>query len=265
VAPRPHPTMCRRAYAAIATVIVAVTAAACSSTASGRAATPAAPLLLQAGAAVASASAVRIHGSIVEKSGSATDSLLVDATSAGTTTSSEGTLDLEGPGLGFSGLTSYVIVGSTTWVNGGTKFWDSYFGKQTPTVKVLEAKVFPQLLGHWIELAEASTETMYKDALGLSEPRVFVTATLSGIKGTLSNSGNQTVNGVSGIQISSSTGTKIIVAGSGAPLPAELADMTNKSGSFVLSLAVSYPTGVTIKAPTHFAVLSTVLEANAST
>jgi hypothetical protein len=222
-------------------------------------------LLLQAQSALATAAVVRIKGTIVQESASGTDSLTVDATSAGKSGTSQGTLDLEGPGLGFTGSTLYVIVGSSTWVNGTTAFWHSYFGKQTATVSRLEAKVFPELVGHWIELLPTSTETMYKDALGLSEPKVFVAATMSGLKGTLTNSGTQSVNGASGVQISSSTGSKILVDASGAPLPIELADVSHTSGTFTLDIAVSYPPGATIAAPTHFALLSSVLKAGAAT
>jgi len=249
---------------AIFTLTLALAAAACGSSPSGRAATPAATLLLQADVAIREAPIVQIKGRIVQKSTSGTDSLTVAATSAGRTGTSEGTLDLEGPGLGFTGSTRYVLIGSSTWVWGTTAFWKSYFGDQTPTVTRLEARVFPQLVGHWIELARASTGTMYKDALGLSEPKVFVTGTLDGLKGTLTNSGNQTVNGVSGIQISSSTGSRIVVARSGAALPVELA-ATSAAAGLSLSLAVLYPTDVTIAPPAHFAVLSTVLKSKAGT
>jgi hypothetical protein len=265
VAPRPRPTIVRRALVALPALVLTMGAAACGGSPSGRAATPAATLLLQSESALARASIVHINGRIVEKSGSSTDSLTVVATSAGSTSTSEGTLDLEGPGLGFTGSTRYVVVGSTTWVNGTTAFWKSYFGSQSPTVVRLETKVFPQLVGHWIELAKESTEVMYKDALGLSEPRVFVTGILRGLKGTLTNSGNETVNGLSGVQITSSTGGKILVAGSGSPLPIGVADSTSESGNLSVDLAVSYPASVTISAPAHFAVLLTVLRANAHT
>lgn len=259
MATRPRPIIFRPALVAISALTVAVTTAACGGNPSGRAATPATTLLLQAEAAVRQVPIVQMKGSIVEKGKSGTDSLTVDATSVGKTGTSRGTLDLEGPGLGFTGFTHYVIVGSSTWVNGTAAFWKSYFGDQTPTVTRLEAKVFPRLVGHWIGLLRQSTGTMYKDALGLSEPSVFVTSTLSGVKGTLANAGNQTVNGVSGVQITSSTGSKILVAADGAPRPIELAATASTSGSFSLNLAVSYPTGVTIAAPTHFSLLSSVL------
>jgi hypothetical protein len=262
VAPRLRPASFSRTVAALSTLVLAVTAAACGGSPSARAATPAATLLLQAESALAHASFVHLSGSIVEQDASGTDSLTVDATSAGTSGSSQGTLDLEGPGLGFTGSTGYIVLGSSTWVKGTTAFWKSYFGAQTATVTRLEARVFPKLVGHWIELPQASTGNMYKDALGLSEPRVFVTGTLSGIKGTLTNSGDQTLNGVSGVQISSSSGGRVILAASGSPLPIELSDATSKSGNLSLSLAVSYPTGATVVAPAHFAVLLSLLKAS---
>jgi len=262
-----------RATVLLSSLAMTATAAACgrgpssgpSSSPSGRAVVPAAGLLLQAQAALAHVSGVRIEGGIVQTDGSGTDSLDVDATSVGTTGTSEGTLDLEGPGLGFTGSTRFVVVGSTTWVDGTGDFWKSYFGPQTPTVVRLEDKVLAKLREHWVELLPQSTETMYTDALGLSEPRAFVSGKLSGLKGTLTNAGNQTVSGVSGVQITASTGGTIVLAGSGAALPIELSATASTSGSFRLHLAVSYPTGVTIVAPAHFVLLSSVLKATAQT
>lgn len=262
--PLPNRPAFTRTLVVLSTVVIGTTAAACgSSPSAGRAAVPAATLLLQAESALARVPVVKIEGSIVQKDGSATDSVSVDAISGTTTGTSEGTLDLEGPGLGFMGATRYVVVGSSTWVTGTTAFWKSYFGAQTPIVTRLEAKVFPELVGHWIELLQESTEMMYKDALGLSEPRVFVTGTLAGVKGTLTNSGTQTVNGERGVELRASTGSKIIVAGTGAPLPIELADTASTSGSFSLDLAVTYPAGVKIAAPADFASLETILTSNA--
>lgn len=194
---------------------------------------------------------VHITGKMEEGSGSKTDSIAVDATSAGASGTSEGTLDLEGPSLGFTGSTRYIVLGGVTYVNAGTPFWNSLFGSQAPAVVSLEKQILPEVLHRWVELPADSTDVVYKDSFGLSEPKVFVGGNLEGVKGTLHNAGDQRLNGVSGVQISSSTGAKILVAKNGPPLPLAVADVPSASGGFALNLVVSYPTGVTISAPSH--------------
>ena len=234
-----------------ATVTLAVLAAACSSSSQGRATDAPAPLLQESSAAFANVSAVHVNGTLVQKSGPATVSIAIDATSAGPAGTAEGTLQLEGPGLGFTGSTRYIVFGGITYVNGGTAFWKSLFGSQTPIAVSLENEILPEVLDRWVELSAASTDVIYKDTFGLSEPKVFVAGSLTGVKGTLTNSGNRTLNGASGVQVSSSSGAEFLLASSGPPLPLAIVDSQSASGGFGLDLAITYPTGVTISAPAH--------------
>lgn len=232
--------------------IVGLAAAACgSSQATGRAGDAAAPLLQESAAAYAKVGPVHITGNLEEKSGSSTVSIGVDATSAGSAGTAAGTLQLEGAGLGFTGSTRYIVVGGITYVNAGTPFWKSLFGSQTPVAVHLENEILPEVLNRWVALPSASTDVIYKDTFGLSEPKTFVGSSLTGVKGTLSNSGDRTLNGVSGVQITSSTGAEILVAPSGPPLPIALGDSEPSSAGFQLQLVVTYPSGVTISAPPH--------------
>jgi len=233
-------------------------AAACGSP-SGRAAASAPILLQQAAAALADVSAVHLSGTVVSKTAAGTDTVSVDATSAGASGTAEGTLDLLGPGLGFSGSTEYITIGGTTYVDAGSVFWKSLFGTQTARAAQIEGKLLPKVVGRWVSLPAASTDNMYKDALGLSEPKVFVADTITSAKGTLSNAGDQSLGGASGVQINSSTGVKILVATNGAVLPLAVTDSSTKStGSFQMSLRISYPTGVTVAAPAQSVSLSAV-------
>lgn len=240
----------RSCLIAIACATVAVSAASCANSPTGRAADGAAPLLEESASALAQVPAVDIRGFIAERSGSTTVSISVDATSAGPSGTSQGSLDLEGPGLGFTGPTSYIVVDGITYVKAGTPFWKSLFGSQTSVAVRLEGEILPLVLNRWVELSGESTEVVYKDTLGLSEPRVFVAGSLAG-KGTLSNAGNQTLYGLNGVEITSSTGAKILLAASGPPLPLAFAGTESASGGFRLNLVVGYPTGVTISAPAH--------------
>jgi hypothetical protein len=228
-----------------------VTAACGSSSQTGRATAAAGPLLQASAAAFAKVPTVHIQGTIVEGSGSATVSIGVDSTSAGATGTAAGTLDLEGPGLGFTGSTHYVVIGGTTFVNAGTPFWKSLFGSQTATVVHLENEVLPEVLNRWVELPSSSTDVVYKDSFGQSEPKVFVEGTLEGAKGTLTNAGVQTIGGVSGVEIDSSKGAKILVASTGTPLPLAFANKQSGSASFTLDLAITYPASAKIAAPPH--------------
>jgi hypothetical protein len=207
--------------------------------------------LQDSAAAFSKVPTVHVQGTIVEKSGSATVSIGVDSTSAGATGTAAGTLDLEGPGLGFTGSTRYVVIGGTTFVKAGTPFWKSLFGTQTPTVVHLETEVLPEVLNRWVELPSSSTDVVYKDSFGLSEPKVFVEGTLKGAKGSLTNAGNQTIGGVSGVEIDSSKGAKILVAATGTPLPLAFANKQSGSTTFALDLAVTYPASAKITAPPH--------------
>jgi len=232
-------------------VALAVATDACSGSPSGRASDPPAPLLQESAAAFAPVTTVRISGRVSEKSGTATVSIAVDATSAGPTGTSAGMLDLEGRGLGFTGSTHYIVADGITYVNAGTPFWKSLFGSQTSVAVHLESEILPLVLDRWVELSGTSTDVIYKDTFGLSEPKVFVAGSLTGVKGTLTNAGDQTLNRISGVEIISSTGAKILLASSGPPLPLAIADTQSTSGGFGLSLVVSYPTGITISPPVH--------------
>ncbi|MGO8875858.1 MAG: hypothetical protein ACLQNG_08860 [Acidimicrobiales bacterium] len=237
---------------AASTAALALAAAGCgSSPATGRAADAAAPLLQESAAAYAKVGPVHISGELAEKSGSSTVSIAVDATSAGAAGTAAGTLQLEGAGLGFTGSTHYIVAGGITYVNAGTPFWKSLFGSQTPVAVHLENEILPEVLNRWVALPASSTDVIYKDTFGLSEPKTFVGSSLTGVKGTLTNSGNRTLNGVSGVQITSSTGAEILLAPSGPLLPLALADAEPSSGGFQLQLVVTYPRGVAISAPPH--------------
>ena len=192
-----------------------------------------------------------MNGTLIEKTGPATVSITIDATSAGPTGTAEGTLQLEGPGLGFAGSTRYIVTGGITYVNAGTAFWKSLFGSQSPIAVSLENEILPEVLDRWVELPAASTDVMYKDTFGLSEPRVFVSGSLTGIKGTLTNSGNRTLDGARGVEVKSTTGAEILVAASGPPLPLAIVGTQSASKGFGITLAVTYPAGATISAPSH--------------
>lgn len=230
---------------------LALLACACgsSSTPSGRAATPAGPLLEGAQAALAGENVVHLSGTLTAKSGSTTVSIAVDATSAGAAGNAEGTLTLEGPGLGFEGTTRYSVVNGTTYVYAGTPFWKGLFGKQTSKVAALEAQLLPEVVDRWVQLPSASTDVIYKDTFGLSAPKEFVSGSLSGVKGKLTNEGDRTLDGVSGVEVTSNEGAAILVAASGPPVP--LAISGTGPGGFDLSLAVTYPGATTIAAPVH--------------
>ncbi|MGD0083426.1 MAG: hypothetical protein ABSD78_09555 [Acidimicrobiales bacterium] len=266
MAPRPYPRAHRSPAggfaaisAVIATVCLGLGASACGSSPTGRAAVSGPILLQQAAAALANVPAVRVTGTVVSKVGSATDTVSVDATSAGASGTSAGTLKLEGPAMGFTGSTQYITIGGTTYVNAGSVFWKSLFGKQTATAVHLEAELLPKIVNQWVSLPATSTDNVYKDSLGLSEPKVFVADTITSAKGTLSNAGNQSLNGAGGVQINSTTGAKILVAAGGPALPLAVSDSeTKSSGSFALNLAISYPTGVTVAAPAHSVSLSAI-------
>jgi hypothetical protein len=229
---------------ASAALTLAVFAAACGRNgAQGRATDAPAPLLQESAAAFAKVGAVHVAGNLVQKSGAATVSIAIDATSAGPPGTSEGTLQLEGPGLGFTGSTSYM--------DAGTEFWKSLFGSQTPIAVSLENEILPEVLDRWVELSATSTDVIYKDTFGLSEPKVFVAGSLTGVKGMLTNSGNRTLNGVSGVQVSSSNGAEFLLASSGPPLPLAIVDSQSAAGGFGLDLAITYPAAATISAPAH--------------
>jgi hypothetical protein len=207
---------------------------------------------LQSTQALGSEEAVGVRGEVVSKIGKSTVTVTVQAISSGATTNSEGTLDLEGPSLGFNGLVKYVIVGSTTYVYGGTAFWTSLFisGHPTAAAEKLKSELMPQVLNRWIKLPVASTGAFYKDSLGLAEPRTFVSGSLAQMKGTLTNTGGQTLDGAHGVQIDSSTGAKVLVAATGSPIPLALAGAQSaSSGTFTVTIAVDYPTPTTIAAP----------------
>ena len=253
--PRPSSlgTWGRSAAVGLSVVAVGMLAAGCGSSSppTGRAGAAAAPLLQDSAAAFSKVPAVHIQGTITEKSGSATVSIGVDATSSGATGTAAGTLDLAGPGLGFTGSTHYVVIGGTTYVNAGTAFWKSLFGTQTPSVVHLEGEILPEVLDKWVQLPSASTDVVYKDTFGLSEPKVFVEGTLEGAKGTLTNAGNQKIGGVSGVEIDSSKGARILVAATGSPLPLAFANSQSGSSDFALDLAITYPASSKITAPPH--------------
>lgn len=254
MAPRPPLQNKRRhrSVVASAALTLAVFAAACGRNgAQGRATDAPAPLLQESAAAFAKVGAVHVAGNLVQKSGAATVSIAIDATSAGPPGTSEGTLQLEGPGLGFTGSTSYIVFGGITYVDAGTEFWKSLFGSQTPIAVSLENEILPEVLDRWVELSATSTDVIYKDTFGLSEPKVFVAGSLTGVKGMLTNSGNRTLNGVSGVQVSSSNGAEFLLASSGPPLPLAIVDSQSAAGGFGLDLAITYPAAATISAPAH--------------
>lgn len=232
---------------------IASLAAGCgsSSTPTGRAAAAAAPLLQGSQAALAAESVVHIAGTLLDTSGSAKVSIAVDATSAGAPGDAEGTLQLEGPGLGFQGSTSYIVVKGVTYVNAGTTFWKSLFGKQSAKVAALEDEILPEVVDRWVQLPQASTDVIYKDTFALSDPKEFVTGTLAGVKGTLSNAGNRTVDGVSGVEVTSSKGAAILVAASGPALPLVISGTGAGGSGFGLSVVIHYPGPTTISAPAH--------------
>jgi hypothetical protein len=238
---------------------MALVAAGCGGSPSGRAAVSAPILLQETSAALSEVSTVHLSGTVVSKTAAGTDTVSVDATSAGASGTAAGTLGLEGPGLGFTGSTKYITIGGTTYVDAGSAFWKSLFGKQTASAAKIEAELLPKVVGRWVSLPAASTDNMYKDALGLSEPRVFVSATLTSAKGTLSNAGNQSFGGASGVQITSSTGVKILVAATGPALPLAVSDSATKSsGSFQLNLTISYPSSAAVTAPANPVSLSAI-------
>ncbi len=253
--PRPSKSVATLRRVAVAAPVLALglLVAACGSTSSptGRAAQPPAPLLQGAQAALAREAVVHLSGTLSEKSGSTSVSLSVDATSAGAPGDAEGTLSLEGPGLGFEGSTRYVVVDGTTYVKAGTSFWKGLFGSQTSKVAALEAEILPEVVNRWVQLPAASTDVIYKDTFGLSDPKEFVSGSLAGVKGTFTNAGNRTIDGVRGVEVTSSEGAAILVAASGPLLPLVISGTGSVGSGFDLALVITYPGATTISAPAH--------------
>jgi hypothetical protein len=233
----------------VAAVLMALVATACGNPPTGRAAVPGPQLLQQSVSVLQGKSLVHVAGTISEKQGSSTDSITVYATS-NSADASQGTLDLEGPGLGFTGSTRFIVVSGETYVKAGSSFWSSLFGKQTASVRSLEGEILPEVLNRWVLLSSASTDVIYKDTFGLSEPRVFVSGTLQGMKGTISNDGDRSIDGVHGVEVDSSKGSEVVVAATGSPLPLELA-ADPATSAFHLDLRVTYPANMPITAPLH--------------
>ena len=159
------------------------------------------------------------------------------------------------------------IVTHTTYVKGGRPFWQSVFISGTPTAsaEALEKALMPKVVDQWVELPEASTATIFHDVLGLTAAKSWVQGSLSGMKGTLSNNGTQTLSGKTGVEVTSSTGAKVVIAASGPARPlAFTAHVDDKGSNFSLDIVTTYPASVTIAAPSSFQVLSQLESAYAN-
>jgi hypothetical protein len=255
---RPVALIVARSAAFTLLAVVAAALAGCSKAPeSGRARVAPSALLSQAAAAVGKVSFVHVAGRVTSTKGKDTDLIDVNATSNQSGDSS-GSLEFEGPGMGFEGKTQFIVNANETYVLGGTSLWKSFFGAadDTPEAQAL----LPEVANHWIELPPTSTKIIEDDAVGLTVPAEWLEKSLK-LTGSLTNAGDGAVSGQSGVEVSSSQGANVLVARSGAPLPLALSAETSKSGDTVdFSLVTSYPTSASLAAPKRFESL-TALEA----
>jgi hypothetical protein len=203
-------------------------------------------LLAQASAAVAKVPFVHVTGQVTSTKGNQKDLISVEATS-NQSGDSFGTLEFQGPGMGFEGKTKFVVNDGKTFVFGGVNLWKSFFGSAANTPEA--QGLLPKVTNHWIELPTASTTIIEDDAVGLTVPAHWLENSLT-LKGQLTNAGDSSIGGENGVEVSSSQGANVLVATTGTPLPLALSAETSKSGDTVnFTLVTSYPTTGTFVAP----------------
>jgi hypothetical protein len=229
---------------------LALALSSCASPATGRAALPPETLLKDAQAAVAQEGAVHLAGTVSSTNGKATDKIVVNSVGNSSDTAA-GTFEVSGPGMGFVGKTQYILIGTTIYVNGDSAFWSSLFHGAPPG----EAPaLMPKVVDKWVQLSGQAAATLNDDVLGLALPSNWLSKSLDLASAagqvTLSNDGRQSLEGKRGIQVSASTGAKVLIASSGAPLPlAFTATTTKKSITFTLGLTVAFSAPSKITAP----------------
>jgi len=222
---------------------------------------PVARIFKKASSALETATYVGASGTI---SGTGATLVLanVDASGAGAHVASSGSLSVRGSTkpFTFNGSVSFRRIGSTLYIDANRTFWESLVYSTLPpnaSEISLGRKLFPQVVGKWIQLTTAAGNDFEYHVLGVTDPRelagVFVAANPAGF----SAGSGPTVAGIPTIELTSSEGGKLDVATVGSPLPLQV---RGKTSAAQLSLTFSYPTSLQpITAPPGARELSQIL------